>query len=243
MPRYVITMQRNISIIRVYKDNEFKKYKQISHNSPRYVQAMSLAMRREKYVEQLRKAKLHLLEYYRIDYEVIRGQYYITSNENNKLDAKYWSESIKKANPVKTDSEIVSDGVNYRSRYERSFSDVLKSMDLIFYYEPQVFINSHRDRFSDFGLFFPMFNRCVFIELLGRMKDTSYVYDSVQKLGEYMNSGIYIGRDLFLLSGDGVYIPGQIQMRSFIIEIITSLCERHIKRVHPEKCTPVVSAM
>ena len=230
MPRCLTVKNRGSIAVRIF-NNFLKNYEQISKKHKDYNFYLQVATIRKEYSSQLQEAKNRLATLYKTTYNSIKGKYTLRNNTNIKFNQEYWEKCVKNCIKFRPESEIVSDGVEFKSRFEKDFSSELKNLGLTFVYEPRMYINPNKARYSDFGLFFPIFNRCVFIELMGAMNDQDYVNSQCQKLHEYLQNGFYIGRDLFILSGNEKYLPGQVQMRDFIINIITGLCEMYLVKI------------
>ena len=80
----------------------------------------------------------------------------------------------------------------------------------------------------DFVIIFREFNRCIFVEFFGRSRDPEYNRDNSIKIEHLTNSGIYLGRDLFILSGDDRYMPGPDVIKQTLIAIIAGVARHHI---------------
>ena len=231
MPRCLAVNNRGSIAVRIFND-AIKNYIQISKKHEEYNFYLNVATLRKQYTNQLHEAKKQLATIYKTNYLSIKGKYTLRNNKNIKFNQAYWEKAVTNCSKFRPDSEIVSNGVEFKSRLEKDFASELRNLGLTFVYEPRMYINPNKARYSDFGLFFPMFNRCVFIELMGAMNNQEYVDDQCTKLKEYLQSGFYIGRDLFILSGNEKYLPGQMQMRDLIINIITSLCEMYLVKIN-----------
>lgn len=231
MPRCLAVNTRGSIAVRVF-NTALNNYMQISKKHKEYDFYLNMANLYKEYTGQLIEAKKQLTKIYKIRYSSIRGKYTLRDNTNIKFNQAYWEKAVANRTKFRTESEIVSNGVEFTSRLEKNFASELTNLRLPFVYEPRMYINPNKARYADFGLFFPMFNRCVFIELMGAMSNKGYVDDQCEKLQEYLQNGFYIGRDLFILSGNDKFIPGQMQMRDLIINIITALCEMYLVKIN-----------
>ena len=113
-----------------------------------------------------------------------------------------------------------------RSRGELIVADVLDSLDLKYIYEPVIEING-KTYYPDFVVYLPEFNRCIFIEFLGRLDDKQYVVDNGFKIGNYLMKGLVINEDLILFCGWENKMVSSDCMVDDIVALITKFCRMY----------------
>ena len=113
-----------------------------------------------------------------------------------------------------------------RSRAEMILADVLDSLNLEYKYEPKIEING-RTYYPDFVVFLPEFNRCFFIEFLGRLNDEQYAVENGCKIGNYFRSGMVINEDLLLFCGWENRMVSSDCMVDDIVALITKFCRMY----------------
>ncbi len=130
-------------------------------------------------------------------------------------------------------SQYYYKGRNYRSRAERQFALILDEFGLEFKYDVKV--TFHGKQFTvDFVVVFREFNRCIFIEFYGKCSERDYLEDNGRKLLNAQLCGIYLNRDMFIVSGDRNYAPGPDAIRVHIAYIICLLTENHIEKIRSD---------
>lgn len=207
-----------------------KKYREKTEGTPGYDKLCKLVQQRKDIKAAIYYNKKILRHHYKTEYNAVKDNYYIEPNTTSPLNKDYWISSLQHSRKIKGDKEYQSDGVDFKSRFEIYVASEIKSLGLLAFYDPRVFINEYYERFADYLFFFPMFNRCVFMELLGGLDDYKYKKRTKSKLCEYVDNNFYIGRDIFIMSGDETYMPGQEQIRAAIIAMVTTMCELYIKK-------------
>lgn len=90
-----------------------------------------------------------------------------------------------------------ADGHWTRSKSEERWCDILAEESLLYRYECGLRLASGRIIYPDFTVLHPTEKRLVYIEHFGLMDIPSYALDQMQKLEDYADSGLTLGRDLF----------------------------------------------
>lgn len=230
LPRCTICKHNGRNVLRIYNDKTTKEYTERAEGTPTFIKMSKYAHQRKLIQNMISENKNILRQQYKINYNAVKDDYYISPNNTGFLDINYWQQSLQHSRKIDGNQAYSSDGVEFKSRLEMNVATEIKNLGLTAFYDPRVFINSYNERFADYLFFFPMFNRCAFMELFGSMEDYNYKKRTKTKLDEYIDNGFYIGRDLFILSGDANFIPGQNQIRATLIAIITTMCELYVKK-------------
>lgn len=224
MPCVTEVMHRGKHVYRYYSPRS-KKYTEIGERSKSWDDAA-------KYCELRNRLKVRLSATNKIiqnDYRYANksGNYSIIKMKS-KMDSKYYDELIDCSCDYDNNTLYYYNGRHYRSRAEMEIAVILDELGLEFKYDVNVKLDgvSHT---IDFVICFREFDRCIFLEYWGLCNDRGYVERNSIKVRHAVNDGIYIGRDLFILSGNDIYTPSIPVLRSAIKEMIEMLCLYHIK--------------
>ena len=160
-----------------------------------------------------------------------RGGYerFSVKNTDNLYDNDYYDSLKDGSCPSTKNSKYSYKGRDYRSRAEMLIATVLDELGLEFKYDVLVMIDGKEFTF-DFVIVFREFNRCIFIEYYGKCEESDYNYKNSRKIFHSNNNDIYLGRDLFVFSGNSIDMPGTDTIRYFLCAIIHLLSEYHIGR-------------
>ncbi len=109
------------------------------------------------------------------------------------------------------------------SRAEMIVAQCLDSLGLMYKYEPRIIINGE-EYYPDFIVYLPEFQRCFFIEFLGKLNDDKYISRNEFKLMDYLNSGMVINRDLLLFCGYEDSMVNADDMIDDIVALIKKYC-------------------
>ena len=99
----------------------------------------------------------------------------------------------------------------------------LDSLGLMYKYEPRIIIKGE-EYYPDFIVYLPEFQRCFFIEFLGKLNDDKYISRNEFKLMDYLNSGMVINRDLLLFCGYEDSMVNADDMIDDIVALIKKYC-------------------
>jgi len=163
----------------------------------------------------------------RLSHRRCRYDRLLVKNTDNRYDNDYFDSLQDGSCPSKKNSKYSYKGREYRSRAEMIFATILDELGLEFKYDVLVEIGGKEYTF-DFIIVFREFNRCIFIEYYGKCEDPDYNYKNSRKINHSFNNDIYLGRDLFIFSGDSNEMPGTDTIRYFMCAIIHQLSEHHI---------------
>ena len=208
-------------VYRVYEKDKYH-FREISPKSRKWEMYSTLFDQREKLESMLKKTEQMLERVH------IRSTEMPTvCNTDNKYGCEYFDRLEDGSCTVENDSAYFHNGRHFRSRSEMLFATVLDEFGLEYKYDVKVNIGGRIITF-DFAILFREFNRCIFIEYFGRCSDPEYNRKNSIKLECSMSSGIYLGRDLFILSGDTTYTPGSDIIRTAITSIIAQITCYHL---------------
>ena len=107
------------------------------------------------------------------------------------------------------------------------FATFLKELGLEYKYDVTVTVNDRLVTY-DFAIFFREYNRCVLFEYYGKCQDPWYVQKNMNKMENNYQAGIYLGRDVFVSSGDENYMPGPDLIRIMLANIIALVTKEHV---------------
>lgn len=113
-----------------------------------------------------------------------------------------------------------------RSRGELLVAEALDSLGLEYKYEPMIRIRG-KICYPDFIVYLPEFNRCFFIEFLGRLDDDQYVADNSFKIGRYLQSGMTINEDILLFCGWENRMVSTESIVDDIVSLIVKYCRMY----------------
>jgi len=223
MPVIKQGFRRDNEVLRIYSSDK-SHYREISNSNRDWKEFHDLFIKREKIIKMLTSVRSVLKTYPRnsrhLNAEVI--------NCDNKYDARYYKGLEDDTCPYENKTDYYYNGRHYRSRSEMMIAVILDELGLEFKHDVLIHIGSEVYT-VDFVIIFREFNRCIFIEFYGKCYEPSYNYDNSIKLNAMTNAGIYIGRDLFIYSGDKNYTPGSDVIRSQLISIIDQLVCYHVR--------------
>lgn len=96
-------------------------------------------------------------------------------------------------------------GLFTRSKAEAMIATMLEQAGLFFRYEPELNLGRHR-YFPDFVILHPKHRRLVYWEHFGKMGDTEYANDAMEKLRVYSQNHIWLG-DNFIMTWESLEHP------------------------------------
>jgi len=144
----------------------------------------------------------------------------------DRLDAGFFDNLVDSSCQLPKKTEYYFDGRYFRSRAEMFFATFLKELGLEYKYDVTVAVN---DRFVtyDFAIVFREYNRCILFEYYGNCQEPWYVQKNMDKTANNYQAGIYLGRDIFVSSGDENYMPGPDLIRIMLASIIALVTKEH----------------
>jgi len=211
-------------VLRVYEEDH-KHYREVSSASYSWDYAKKNFIKRQKMDYMLSNIK-RLLRNYPQSRRHIRLK---VTNLENIFDNNFFDSLIDEDCDYKNKTDYFYNGRHYRSRSEMMIAEILDEMGLEFKHDVNISVNGMTYN-VDFVIVFREFNRCIFIEFFGMCNDADYNYDNSIKIESFMNANIYLGRDLFVFSGDLGYTPGADVIKSQLISIIEQLVCYHVRK-------------
>lgn len=213
------------TVYRIY-DTDHHHYREISDKNVKWSDALSLFTKREKITRELKTVT-----------EIIRTHYHSTSsikyeaiNNSGYCDSSFYDGLEDSSCTVENNTDYYYKGRYYRSRIEMLIAGVLDDLGIEFKYDVKINIDG-KTVTIDFVLLFREFNRCSFLEFYGRCDDPEYNHNNSVKIEHLTDSGFYLGRDYFVLSGNRSYAPGIDVIRIFVASIVAEMSARHIRVV------------
>ena len=141
-------------------------------------------------------------------------------------DRKFW-EQIH----IRAEFETKEKGYDYKgmildSRAEMIVAQTLDELGLEYRYEPRLIIGNDI-YYPDFIVYLPEFQRCFFIEFLGKLNDLKYITRNEFKLMDYLNSGMVVNQDLLLFCGFEDRMVNSDDMKDDIMALIRKYCRMY----------------
>lgn len=150
----------------------------------------------------------------------------IYSQETGKFSLDFWNALTPCSLEASTDSSYLHNGYRMRSRGEVMIAQVLDSLGLDYKYEPKIIVGDEA-YYPDFAVWLPEFGRCFFIEFLGMLDNQNYAYKNGIKIGNYLNAGMVINRDILFYCGTKSSMPTADEIAEDIIALITKYCRMY----------------
>ena len=111
-----------------------------------------------------------------------------------------------------------------------SYAQKLKEMHMIYKYDCGINLYTKKC-YGDMFIYFPEFNRCVCLEIMGSMDSADYISRASNKFFDYSNAGYLIGEDWFILSSTSHSMPNNATIEQAIINIVSVLCAKYVKEI------------
>ena len=89
-------------------------------------------------------------------------------------------------------------GFVVRSKSEGQIADRIYRLGLWFRYESRLILKSGKTIYPDFTVLHPTERRLIFIEHFGKMDNPEYAMKAIERLKEYSENGLILGRDVFI---------------------------------------------
>ena len=209
-------------VFRIYSEDR-QHYKEVTHKNREWNKYVELHNKRSRVEMSLK----HTEDLYKHVSKHQNRNCTVKTNTDNNLNSSYFDSLIDCSCSINKTKDYNYNGRNYRSRAEMQFATILDEFGLEFKYDVQIKYGNHECT-VDFVIVFREFNRCIFIEYFGRCDDPEYNDDNMSKLWHAQNNKVYIGRDIFIISGDINYTPGTDVMRILLASIIAQLSAIYI---------------
>lgn len=141
-------------------------------------------------------------------------------------DRKFWEQIHTRAEYEKKDKGYDYKGMRLDSRAEMIVAQTLDELGLEYKYEPRLIIGKDI-YYPDFIVYLPEFQRCFFIEFLGKLNDLKYISRNEFKLMDYLNSGMVVNRDILLFCGFEDRMINADDMKDDIMALIRKYCRMY----------------
>jgi len=213
-------------VLRIYrKDRNTTKQTQHRLNTDKGMELLKIFNKRDALVKD--KAMLKGLlngipDIPDIDLSKVKTKYNRNMWENIHVRAEY--ETKEKGYPYK---DMIMD-----SRGEMIVAQCLDSLGLMYKYEPRLVLFGE-EYYPDFIVYLPEFQRCFFIEFMGKLDDDKYIARNEFKLMDYLKSGMVVNRDILLFCGYENSMVNADEMIDDIVALIKKYCRLY---------TPVAAA-
>lgn len=217
--------RNNRPVYRIY-DNDHHHYREISEKNSKWSDTEALFIRRNMIIQKLKT----VTDIIRTNYHNDVGIKCKVINNSGYCDSSFYDGLEDSSCSVENKTEYFYKGRYYRSRIEMLIAGILDELGIEFKYDVKINING-KIVTIDFVLLFREFNRCSFLEFYGKCEEPEYNHTNSVKIEHLTNSGFYLGRDYFVISGNKTYAPGIDVIRIFIASIVAELSARHIRKV------------
>lgn len=136
----------------------------------------------------------------------------------------FWDDLRLRSDVDHREYSYVHNGIRMCSRTEVLIARVLDALGLKYRYEPLLILGDEV-YYPDFIVYLPEFQRCFFIEFLGRLDDRKYALDNGIKIGDYLHNGMIMDKDLLLFCGTQKTMPTTEDIVGAISALIDKLCK------------------
>jgi hypothetical protein len=136
---------------------------------------------------------------------------------------------------IRAEFEEKTTGYQYKdmmmdSRGEMIVAQTLESLGLEYKYEPRIIIGDEI-YYPDFIVYLPEFERCFFIEFMGRLDNDKYISRNKFKLMDYLKAGMVINKDILLFCGYEDSMVNADDMIDDIVALIKKYCRMYSETV------------
>ncbi len=120
--------------------------------------------------------------------------------QSNQEYAKIWQKSPYNTNPYWTEKKIyeTKQGERVRSKSEAILADLFWDLGIPYRYEEEIQLRDGRVKYPDFTLLHVESRKEYYLEHLGLMDDAQYVQKNLDKMDDYRENGIYLGKNLLI---------------------------------------------
>ena len=232
MPAVTFTRRGTETVLSFYvKDpstGEIKR-RRISDKNPLWDRLLKTANEREALKEQLKT----LLEDWNKEYsgslkEISKG-YKIIKQTDSPFNMALWNTMSNNQCSKEIKHPFIYKGIMMRSQFETVIASILDDMHIDYKYDVRLDL-SKGTVFPDFSIPFPEYDRCGFLEYLGALSDFGYIVDNVDKIDNYISSGLYVNRDVVLIPGDKYYRPDYETVRELICVLLGAIARKCVVR-------------
>lgn len=159
------------------------------------------------------------------------SHYKIVPNSSSRFDNNLFNTFTNNQRGITENHKFKYKGIPMVSEFETEIASIIDSLDISFKYEVKLVLGEYKIKFPDFGLVFPEYNRCAFLEYLGGLDNFKYVNRNGKKFEDYNNAGIYIGRDIAFIPGEENYRPSKQMIKETIMTMYGEIARMHLIRI------------
>lgn len=204
-----------------------RRFKEYSSFRPEYKYLSESEVKRREIFEKIKELEsLYLTQF---NTSIKEDSQHIRPGGGGTVSAQFCSELEHQSCPLENPNAYVFDGTHFRSRGELMVASALKDFGLEYRYDSGIVLNG-KTYYTDFAIPLPELGTGWFLEYLGRLDDRKYVNHNSEKIRDYINSGIYPGRDLLLIPGNEKYTPGMDVIKTLISGFIEVQCTMYLKK-------------
>lgn len=127
----------------------------------------------------------------------------------SSLNSDFYNSAQSQALGKSENHVYFHNGFWMRSRAEIVLAQTFDALGIDYKYEVRI---PGTDKYADFLLHFPAFDRCSFVEYLGKSEESAYLASNIYKLTSAVSTGLRINRDLILIFGTDKYIPDMCEL-------------------------------
>lgn len=205
-----------------------EKEKRYTDHNPDWKHYERIANRRLKLKDQKKKLMKMWNSEYSGSLASLASEYRLSPNTVNPYNSKFWESLAEDTNQYQKYHTYSHKGIIMRSVFETNVAQILDEMGIEYKYEVKLDFGEDGKLSPDMALNFPEFNRCGFVEALGRMDDADYIYKITRKFSKYSKAGLYINRDLQFIPADYNYRPEPVEIRKMISVICDSMAAQYV---------------
>ena len=148
----------------------------------------------------------------------------------SKVDTIYNKDMWERIH-IRAEFEEKTTGYQYKdmmmdSRGEMIVAQTLESLGLEYKYEPRIIIGDEI-YYPDFIVYLPEFERCFFIEFMGRLDNDKYISRNKFKLMDYLKAGMVVNKDILLFCGYEDSMVNADDMIDDIVALIKKYCRMY----------------
>lgn len=206
------------------------RYKEMRKSNKGWKESYEIYKKRILFQEQFNVLKKALSDIYDTTYEEERVKYKIEKDNDSKLNEVFFNQLKDNECSFENEYDYKFDGHNFRSRLEMIVAQKLKEMHMIYKYDCGINLYTKKC-YGDMFIYFPEFNRCVCLEIMGSMDSADYISRASNKFFDYSNAGYLIGEDWFILSSTSHSMPNNATIEQAIINIVSVLCAKYVKEI------------
>lgn len=210
------------------------KRREVRKGTDLYESLLKDYLQRQKIVNELRVLMGDWKMYFDEPFRKAKSRFVVVANNSSDMNYESWAQLKDCECPEEKKAIYMVNGRCLRSRAEMQTATAAEELRLTYKYDCGIRINRDDGYYSmylDFAFAFEEFNRWVAYELFGMLNDRKYVINTTNKIQVYMNSGMYLERDLFVQSSDNNFLENIGTVKSHLIWMVDKLCDYYVHEV------------